>query len=218
MRKVVHGVILVGLTLCIVGYSVFTVNAECGRILVDQINDTDTTAWNGANQLLRLGASGNVPNSVLKLSGVHRSSSITYISGTGIAGSNNSAETLKTVTLPANTLTQIGDRLRIRTYWNSNTGTTIVGMTSLNAALVGDKSHVGPTSFNLTESWVHYIDATHANIIEQQEGGALGSLSAANVDGFNWSASQDIVFAQSAASGTHLTLFEIIIDILPKGT
>lgn len=153
---------------------------------------------------------------VLNTAGQHRSSSITYISGTGTAGTVNTAMTLLTVVLPADTLTVVGDRMRIRTYFNATAGATIVGETDINAVPVAHTTHAGGASLNLTECWLHYIDATHANIIEQ-EVGALGALSAANVAGFNWAAAQDIIFTQTAVAAKAITLFALIVDVFPLG-
>jgi hypothetical protein len=148
----------------------------------------------------------------------HRSTSATYISGTGVAGADNTAQTVRTETLPANSLWQVGDRVRIRCYWRGDTGTPITGTVKVGPAgsevTVGDITDGGGASWVLTESWLHYIDATHANIIEQ-EGSALGSLSAANVAGFTWTAAQNILFVQSAASGNHCILYALIVDVFP---
>lgn len=54
------------------------------------------------------------------------------------------------------------------------------------------------------------------NIIEN-EAGALGALSAANVAGFTWNASQAIIFTQSNAANNHAVLFAMIVDVYPKG-
>lgn len=141
--------------------------------------------------------------------------SITYISGTGTAGTDNTAMTVKTVTLPANTLTQVGDRMRIRTYFAATGGAPDAGATKINTVLTADTS-VGGTSLALTECWIHYLDATHANIIED-ESGALGPVSAVNVAGFAWASNQDIIFTQTAVPAQHLVLYAMIIDIFPKG-
>lgn len=151
-----------------------------------------------------------------RLIGVHVSTPQTYISGTGTSGADNSAETLYTVALPANSLTHLGDRVRIRCYFNSTGAVPITGTTAINGVPVGTITHTGAASLNLTESWMHYIDATHANIIEQ-EAGPLGNLSAANVTGFNWTASQNITFAQSQTLNEHLTLYALIVDLFPRG-
>ena len=155
-----------------------------------------------------------------RAAGYHRSSSITYISGTGTAGVDGTAATLKTLVLPADTLTQVGDRIRVRAYWKGDTGTAITGSTSLGPAgtevLIGDTTDSGAASFEVVESWLHYIDSTHANIIEN-EGGALGPQSNNNVAGFTWNAAQNIIFAQDAIGNNHCILYALIVDVLPKG-
>jgi len=163
---------------------------------------------------------GAISNATKKDSGIHQSLSITYIDGTGTAGADNTAQTVKTVTLPANTMTQVGDRIRIRTYWRGDTGTAITGTNKLGPAgsevSISDTTDLGGSTLQVNEAWLHYIDNTHANIIENEAGG-VGALSAPNVAGFTWNASQDIIFTQSAAVNNHCVLFALIVDRFPKG-
>lgn len=155
-----------------------------------------------------------------KVRTLHASSAATYISGTGTAGTDGTAMTVKTVTLPANTLTQVGDRLHVRTYWKGDTGSAITGSVLLGPAaaevLISHTTDSGATDLQINETWLHYIDATHANIIEN-EAGALGALSDVNVAGFGWAADQSILFTQSNAGNNHCVLYAFIIDVFPKG-
>ena len=148
--------------------------------------------------------------------GFHHSKACTYISGTGTAGADNTAQTVKTVTLPANSLTQVGDRVRVRTYWQGDTGAPITCTQTLNTVTIAHTTDSGGASLFIDESWIHYIDNTHANIIET-EAGALGAVSAPNVAGFTWDANQDIDADQDAVIANHIIVFAIIVDVLPKG-
>jgi len=163
---------------------------------------------------------GAISNATKKDSGIHQSMSITYIDGTGTAGADNTAQTVKTITLPANSMTQVGDRIRIRTYWRGDTGTAITGTNKLGPAgsevAISDTTDLGGATLQVNEAWLHYIDNTHANIIENEAGG-VGALSAPNVAGFTWNASQDIIFTQSAAVNNHCVLFALIVDRFPRG-
>ncbi|MGR3292506.1 MAG: hypothetical protein ACUZ9M_00655 [Candidatus Scalindua sp.] len=145
----------------------------------------------------------------------------TFVSGTGIAGTANTAQTVVTRILPANSLTQLGDRIRIRTWFFADAGAGIECTTSVGPAgsevEVGDITHTGGGSFMLTEVWLHYIDDTHANIIEQEGGGTIGDKSATNVVGFNWDAEQNLIIAQNQVAGNFITVFGIFVDIFPKG-
>lgn len=147
--------------------------------------------------------------------------SSTYVSGTGTAGTANTAQTVITRTLPANTLTQVGDRLRVRLWFYANSGAGIVATTKIGPAAsevnVGDVTHTGGASFNLIESWMHYIDNTHCNITEQESGGTIGGVSAINVAGFTWDAAQNIIITQDAVSGNFITVFGIFVDVFPLG-
>ena len=135
----------------------------------------------------------------------------------GTSGSTNTAQTIITRVLAANGLTQAGDRIRIRTWMYITGGAAITVTTRLNGVDIGDVTHTGAGEFDVTESWLHYVDDTHANLIEQETGTGLGSLSAVNVAGFDWDASQNIVIHQSAASGGYATVYGIFVDIFPLG-
>lgn len=152
--------------------------------------------------------------------GAHISSPATFVSAAGVAGADATAQTVLTRQIPGDTLRQVGDRLRVRTYFNASSGTSITGATKIGPpgaeVTTADTTHSGGASLNLTECWIHYIDNTHANIIEQEAGG-LGNLSAINVAGFAWNKPQNIIFTQTSAVGTHTTVYGVFVDILPKG-
>jgi len=169
--------------------------------------DSQTPLAHAASHLV----SGSDP-----IGGLHRSLSITYIDGTGVSGTDNTAATLKTLVLPANTLTQVGDRMRIRCYWVGTTGANLTGTCKVGTRAVSDTTDGGAATQQVNEAWIHYIDATHANIIEN-ELGAAGSLSGPNQTGFDWAHAQNIIFEQDAAVGNHAVLWAVIVDVFPKG-
>lgn len=143
----------------------------------------------------------------------------TYISGTGTAGADNTAQTVKTIAIAANTLTQVGDRMRVRAYWTGDTGAAMTGTCLLGPAgsevICAHTTDGGGTTAQVNEAWLHYIDNTHANIIED-ELGALGPASGFNVAGFTWNAAQNLIFTQNAVAGNHCILCALIVDIYPK--
>lgn len=152
--------------------------------------------------------------------GAHTSNVATYVSGTGTAGSANTAQTVITRTLAANTLTQVGDRMRVRIYFFANSAAPIVATGKIGPSgseiTTCNVTHSGASAPDLVECWIHYIDNTHANIIEQ-ELGVLGTVSAVNVAGFTWNASQNIIVTQNAVSGNFITVFGIFVDVFPLG-
>lgn len=164
---------------------------------------------------LCLGGSG--VDSLMDRRDLHRSSLATTITGTGIHGVDNTAMIVSTKTITANTLYQLGDRLRVRAYWTGDTGTGVTLSIKINGVLIGHTTDGGGNDFQINESWLHYIDATHANIIEN-ENGALGILSAANVAGFNWAAIQNFTAEQNQVGNNHCIVYALIVDIFPKGT
>ena len=140
----------------------------------------------------------------------------TYISGSGTAGSDNTAETVKTVVVPANTLTEVGDRLRVRVYFRGDTGAAVTMTATLNTVTIASQADGGGTTWFMTETWLHYIDSTHANIAETGAGAELAS-SAANSAGFDWTSAQDMDCDQDQVAGNHIVVYVIFLDVYPKG-
>jgi hypothetical protein len=191
-----------------------------------KIDSSGNTLFKGvqatSEQLLKADSTGapvtaGNAQAVGTLLGMHRSLSISYISGTGTSGDDNTAATTKSITLAGNTLTQVGDRMRIRSYWSGDTGTAITGTVKVNGVSVSHTTDTGGATLQLNEAWLHYIDNTHANVIEN-EAGALGNASAINASGFDWDSDQAIAFSQDAALNNRTILYALIVDIFPKGT
>lgn len=147
--------------------------------------------------------------------GVVRELAANYISGTGTAGADNTAQTVVTVALAAGTLTQVGDQIRIASYWRGDTGAAITATLALNGVTIGNITDAGGTAMQKCETWLQYVDNTHANVLEY-EAGALGAVSAANVAGFDWSASQNITIAQNAIVANHIVVYSLTADIHSK--
>ncbi|KKM91065.1 hypothetical protein LCGC14_1232280 [marine sediment metagenome] len=141
----------------------------------------------------------------------------TYVSEVGTAGVDNTAQDVKTVVVPANTLTQVGDRIRIRSYWKGTTGAGITGTTKLNTVTLAAATDAGGADFFTTEAWLHYIDNTHANIIETGAYPATEANSAENVAGFDWASDQNVVVSQDMVAGNHIVVYCIFLDVFPKG-
>ena len=153
-----------------------------------------------------------------KVSGVHYALSTNYISGTGTAGADNTAQTVVTIALAANSLTQVGDRLQVRIYFKAEAGAPITGTFTINGVTCGTLTDTGSASLLYMEVWAHYIDSTHANTIMMNDGALDASQCQVNAAGFDWTASQDLVISQDAVVANHLTVYSVIADILPKGS
>ena len=141
----------------------------------------------------------------------------TFVSATGAAGTDGTAMDVKTVVVPANSLTQVNDRLRIRTYWMGTTGGAVTATTKLNTVTVAAATDAGGASFFTTEASLHYIDNTHANLIESGSYPATGSNSAANVAGFDWASDQNVVVSQDSVGNNHIVVYCIFLDVMPLG-
>jgi hypothetical protein len=147
----------------------------------------------------------------------HRGLPISYISGTGTTGTDNTAMTIKTLVLPANTLSKVGDRMRVRAYFKATGGAPIDGSTKVGPSgseVLCSDTTVSVTNLALTECWLQYIDNTHANVVENHDG-ALGPLSDVNVSGFDWDSDQNIIFTQNAVTAQHIDLYSFIVDLFP---
>jgi hypothetical protein len=172
----------------------------------DGISTTDISATGTANALSVLRGDG------VWATGYHRSLSITYISGTGTAGTDNTQMTVKSLTLPANTLTQVGDRMRLRAYVQATSGPPIISVVQLNGVISGAKTLVN-VDVAVQETWWHYIDNTHSNILET--GGAPG-YTLLNVAGFDWGSDQALLISQTKIAAQHIIVGVMIVDFFPK--
>jgi hypothetical protein len=194
---------------------------DAQTILQATADNTPTPLTVGEQTIVGRITGGNItaltPAQVLTALGVHHSLACTYISGSGTAGTDGTAQDIKTITVPANTLTQVGDRLRVRMYWKGDTGAPITATTKINTVSIASHSDGGAADFFTCETYLHYIDGTHANILETGGAPATGPLSNNNVAGFAWASGQDIVISQDNIANNHIVVYAIIVDCFPKG-
>ena len=169
-----------------------------------------------------IGTNGGTGYTSLKAAGIVYGLSTNYIDGTGTAGADNTAQTVKTIAIPANTLTQVGDSIRIRVLYRPDTGASgITTAATVNA--VGVMSFITGTAaaFCVMEITLEYIDSTHANVSTMRPiaNGSMScdALSAANVAGFDWTASQDVDIDQNAVANNHLVVLSMVGTVYPKG-
>lgn len=192
-----------------------------GSTLVVQ-NPANATATPTASKIPISGTSGYLNdgwmNTTLARSlGCQFSLSCSYVSGTGTAGTNNVAGTVKSITLPANILTQVGDRLRLRTYWKGDTGGPVTATAALNGVDIATSQDVGAASFFVTENYIHYTSGTSANIIEGGVYPATGTHSNNNVGGFAWASTQSFAVMQNQIADNRVIVYCMFADVLPKG-
>lgn len=158
-----------------------------------------------------------IPNLQGARSGVVSPLASNYASGTGTAGTDNTAQTVLSITIPANALHEVGDRIRLRAYWTGDTGTAITGNLVIGAATISSTTDLGGATLQIDDVWLHYIDNTHANVIAMS-GGALDlAISAVNQAGFDWAADTTVNFKQTAALGNHCTVYLFAGDVFPLG-
>ena len=147
----------------------------------------------------------------------HRSSPFTFASPNGVAGADGAAAALATIVIPANTLTKIGDRLRIYAYFQASGAGPITAALKLGPpgaeVTIGDLI-VSNSALALIQCGVLYTAQRRAHVIEE-EAGAVGASSGVNVQGFMWTSDSNLIFTQSQVVGQHLTLYSLIVDIFP---
>lgn len=144
--------------------------------------------------------------------------STNYVSGTGTAGTDNTAQhVLSSVTIPAGTLHEVGDRIRLRVYWRGDTGSPITGTLKVGTVTIAAGTDSGGASLQVNEAWLHYIDATHANIISMTGGAIDLTISAVNVTGFDWANAQTVYMDQNAIANNHIVVYFLAGDVFPKG-
>ena len=208
-KRIMIGAVIFALGI-LVAFAILRVvspNASVTSFTGSCTGDAPIVGWDGS--LWKCIGVASVPHSITTLS-------TNYVSGTGIAGVDNTAQIVQTVALAANTLTQVGDRVRVRVYWQGTSGSPIIGALALNGVAIAAQTDSGAGKFQVSEAWLHYIDATHANIISMNAGTLDLVISGANVAGFNWAGSQDITLSQNQISNNHIIVFFMAADIFHK--
>lgn len=176
-----------------------------------------TVGWTG--QLA--GSRGGTGYNSLKAAGISYGLSTNYISGTGTAGADNTAQTVKTIVIAANTLTQVGDAIRIQMIYRPDTGGAITTTMTVNGVTVATVASGASAPLMVMETWLSYIDSTHANILtnrtQSNASFATDATSAVNVASFAWASDQDVDVDQTAVSDNHIVVFSIVVTVFPKG-
>jgi hypothetical protein len=177
-----------------------------------------TMGWSGT----LAGSRGGTGYASLKLAGIAYGISTSYIDGTGTAGVDNTAQTVKTIQIPAGTLTQLGDRIHIRVVYRPDTGTAVTATATVNGVTVLSLPGGTAALMLVMDLWLSYIDSTHANISSVGATGNVSLLAADgvgnnNVAGFDWTVAQDVDIDQNAVLSNHITVYEIVGTVYPKG-
>ncbi len=166
-------------------------------------------------------ANGGIGAATLKLAGIPFSLTTNYVDGTGTAGVDNTAHTVKTIAIPAGTLTQVGDRIVVSVVYRADTGTALTVTATVNGVGVMSLASATDARLMLAEITLHYIDATHANVTVMRTTAngtfAPDALSASNVAGFDWTTGMDVDIDQNNISNNHLVVTSMCGLVYPKG-
>lgn len=185
-----------------------------GNIIFSSYVPTPLTITNGEYVRLIRSNLNWVIDSVNLANGSHRNMSLTYVAPLSMpaSGIDNTAMDIKTITVPANTLLRLGDRLRIVVLIKGTTGGAILGTLKLNGVTL-TSGYVGGTDVIRLETCLSYVDNTHANVEDY-----VTSIPTVQVPGFLWDTSQDLVLSQDAVSSQHIDVYSITIDLIPIQT
>jgi hypothetical protein len=142
--------------------------------------------------------------------------SVSYVDGAGTVGVDNTAQTVKSIVIAANTLTKVGDRLRIRALYKPDTGTALAMLMTMNAVSIAGVATGTGAAYEVVEVTLDYIDATHANIVAIVNNAIDATRTALNVAGFNWAAAQTLLISQDQIANNHLIVASLIADAIIK--
>ncbi len=167
--------------------------------------------------------SGGIGATSFKSAGIPYQLTTSYIDPTGTAGADNTAQTVKSINIDAGTLTQVGDRIHIAVKYKPDTGTALAPTMTVNGVTtVAVTATATDASMHTMDTWLSYIDATHANVTSfwRAANAALAqevANSGTNVASFAWASTQAVNVAQNLIANNHITVYEIVITVYPKG-
>lgn len=182
---------------------------------VTVVDDAYAAGWNGSAYVPTKNAIYDKIESLSTsgiLSGTHRNLSISFVAplSTPTAGTDNTAMTVKSITLPANTCVRLGDRLRITAIIDGTDGGAIQGVLKLNGVTLSS-GYVNTTGSEIKlEAYVDYVDSTHATIQDM----IAGTITVESA-GFDWTAGQAVLISQEAIGSQHINVYSLIVDFMP---
>jgi hypothetical protein len=139
-----------------------------------------------------------------------------YASGSGTAGTANTAMTVKGDTLPS-FVSALGDRVVINALFKANNSVPTIAYVKVGTP--GSETTV--SAINISDSNVHlitseitYVDNTHANVKTSHDGAHTFSV---NLSGFDWDSPSNYIVYQPAVSTSLLTVYEFMIDLYRVG-
>lgn len=160
----------------------------------------------------------------IRVSGVD---ALSYVSAAGTAGTDNTAQIVKQIALPANTLNATGRGLRFRVLFAGNTATAIQTTFYLGTAgTTGDQvlttTSLAATTTQAVVASVLYANATtthQSDCLRYYANGAVpatGSLASWTglTTNQNWAAPMFFSVHQAAVAATHITVYAILVEQL----
>jgi hypothetical protein len=183
-----------------------------------QVNLAQSAAVTGTLPL----ANGGIGATTLKAAGIPFALSTNYIDATGTAGVDNTAQTVKSINIDADMLTQVGDRIHLAILYRPDTGTAMNPTVTVNGVTVASVTTTSTDAlFATIDVWLSYIDATHANVkaFWRAASGAVAqevTNSGANIASFAWGSAQAVNVVQNAIANNHLVVHEIVGIVYPK--
>lgn len=172
---------------------------------------SDFNIQNEAQTIWRLGGGAN--KSIAGV-GVDLAS---YVSATGTAGTDNTSQTVKSITLKANSLNAVGRGIRVRAIATSSSASALQISLTLNSVGLITASISASGKQVIIDTVIYYIDATHINV--HSFSAINGTVSAdanntSNLGGFVLTSDQTLAVTQNNVAATHATVFSLFVEQL----
>ena len=150
----------------------------------------------------------------INISGVDQNS---YVSATGTAGADNTAQIVKQITLKANSLNALMRCVRIRARIVSSSGSNIAPAIYFGTAgttgdlLLGAANASNFSGGTLLEYFVYYVTATTLHADANASSFASGFVTNGTTN-INFAADMKISVTQSQTAATHITVYSILVE------
>ena len=136
---------------------------------------------------------------------------ISYVDATGTAGTDNTAQTVKSITLAADSCTAVGRGIRIRVVYTT-TGTTVRLTLKLNGQTVKLATALAASEVGSFEVVVHYTAATTGLVSGTANAANTASTVGAALTSLDWTATQAILVSQDAVVGEHAVVNVLAVE------
>lgn len=138
---------------------------------------------------------------------------LNYANSTGTSGADNTAQTLKSVTIPGGTLAAVGQGLRVTVEWVASTVSSITATFKFGGTTILSLNSTS-VSGNLTTLTIFYAAATTVSVAAQliYNAGTVSLDDSSNFTVGSMASNQDFLVTQSATASTHITVKRLLVE------